>query len=138
MIRTYTELITLPTFEERFKYLRLNGQVGYETFGFDRWLNQYFYRTPEWRKARRDVIIRDCGYDLACQDRPINNQRILVHHMNPISVDDINERSDLLLNPEYLITTIEATHNAIHYGDESLLPRSKPIERLPNDMCPWR
>ena len=138
MIRTYSELITFQTFEERFEYLKLNGQVGIDTFGFDRWLNQVFYRTPEWRKARRDAIIRDCGFDLACENRPINGQRMIVHHMNPISVDDINERSDWLLNLEYLITTTESTHNAIHYGDSSLLLYSKPIERLPNDTCPWR
>lgn len=138
MIRTYSELILLPTFEERFKYLKLDGVVGKETFGFDRWLNQVFYRTPEWRRARRDAIIRDCGYDLACEERPINGQQIIVHHMNPISVEDIKERSEFLLNPEFLITTIEETHRALHYGDESLLIRSKPIERYPNDTCPWR
>lgn len=138
MIRTYSELILLPTFEERFKYLKLDGVVGKETFGFDRWLNQVFYRTPEWRRARRDAIIRDCGYDLACKERPINGQQIIVHHMNPISVEDIKERSEFLLNPEFLITTIEETHRALHYGDESLLVRSKPIERYPNDTCPWR
>lgn len=139
MIRTYTELISLPTFEERFKYLKLNGEVGKETFGFDRWLNQNFYHLDhEWKKARREVIIRDCGYDLACEDHPIpNGVRFIIHHMNPISQDDIVNRTRFLLDPEYLITTIDSTHNAIHYGDESLL-RYKPIERIPNDTCPWR
>lgn len=140
MIRTYTELITLPTFEERFEYLRLSGKVGSETFGFDRWLNQNLYQHDiEWKRARRDVIIRDCGYDLGCEDHPIpNGVKLIVHHMNPISKDDILKRSEFLFNPEYLITTIDSTHNAIHYGDGSLLVLSKPIERLPNDTCPWR
>lgn len=139
MIRTYTELISLLTFEERFKYLKLNGEVGKETFGFDRWLNQNFYHLDlEWKKARREVIIRDCGYDLACEDHPISNGvRFIIHHMNPITQDDIINRTKFLLDPEYLITTIDSTHNAIHYGDESLL-RYKPIERTPNDTCPWR
>lgn len=140
MIRSYTELIRLPSFEERFSYLRLNGIVGKETFGFDRWLNQNFYHKDyEWRKARRDVIIRDCGYDLGCETNPIpNGVRFIVHHMNPITEEDIVKRTPFLLDPEYLITTTEMTHNAIHYGDESLLLLNKPIERLPNDMCPWR
>lgn len=137
-IRTYTELIDLPTFEERFTYLQLNGGVGEETFGFDRWLNQVFYRTPEWRAMRNRIIARDLGCDLACPDREIFGERIIVHHMNPISLNDIRARSDYLLNPDYLITTTDSTHNAIHYGDESLLMLSKPIERRPNDTCPWR
>ena len=140
MIRTYTNLIKLPTFEERFEYLRLDGVVGKETFGFDRWLNQNFYHLDlEWKRARRIVIIRDCGYDLGCEDRPVpNGTRLIIHHMNPITQDDITKRTRFLLDPEYLITTIDSTHNAIHYGDKSLLLRSKPIERLPNDTCPWR
>lgn len=140
MIRTYTDLIKLPTFEERFEYLRLDGVVGKETFGFDRWLNQNFYHLDlEWKRARRIVIIRDCGYDLGCEDRPVpNGTRLIIHHMNPITQDDITKRTRFLLDPEYLITTIDSTHNAIHYGDKSLLLRSKPIERLPNDTCPWR
>lgn len=140
MIRTYTDLVKLPTFEERFEYLRLDGVVGKETFGFDRWLNQNFYHLDlEWKRARRTVIIRDCGYDLGCEDHPIpNGTRFIIHHMNPITQDDIVKRTRFLIDPEYLITTIDSTHNAIHYGDESLLLRSKPIERLPNDTCPWR
>lgn len=140
MIRTYTDLIKLPTFEERFEYLRLDGVVGKETFGFDRWLNQNFYHLDlEWKRARRIVIIRDCGHDLGCEDRPVpNGTRLIIHHMNPITQDDITKRTRFLLDPEYLITTIDSTHNAIHYGDKSLLLRSKPIERLPNDTCPWR
>ena len=135
-IRTYSELITLPTFKERYKYLRLNGRVGEETFGFDRYLNQKFYNDPEWLRIRDQVIIRDNGCDLAMPDREIKT-RILVHHMNPIDKEDILRRSDFLLNPEYLICTIKATHDAIHYGDESKLIIMPP-ERRPNDTCPWR
>lgn len=135
-IRTYSELIKLQTFEERFRYLQLNGRVGEETFGFDRYLNQKFYNDPEWLRIRDHVIIRDNGCDLAMPDREIKT-RILVHHMNPIDKEDILRRSDFLLNPEYLICTIKATHDAIHYGDESKLIIMPP-ERRPNDTCPWR
>lgn len=135
-IRTYSELIKLQTFEERFRYLQLNGRVGEETFGFDRYLNQKFYNDPEWLRIRDQVIIRDNGCDLAMPDREIKT-RILVHHMNPINKEDILRRSDFLLNPEYLICTIKATHDAIHYGDESKLIIMPP-ERRPNDTCPWR
>ena len=135
-IRTYSELITLPTFEERYQYLRLNGRVGEETFGFDRWLNQKFYKDPEWLRIRDEVIIRDNGCDLAIQGREIYS-RILIHHMNPITKDDILQRSKYLLDPEYLICTIKNTHDAIHYGDENLLVKG-PVERKPNDTCPWR
>lgn len=135
-IRTYSELIKLRTFEERFQYLQLNGRVGEETFGFDRYLNQKFYNDPEWLRIRDQVIIRDNGCDLAMPDREIRT-RILVHHMNPIDKEDILRRSDFLLNPEYLICTIKATHDAIHYGDESKLIIMPP-ERRPNDTCPWR
>lgn len=138
MIRTYEELITFPTFDERFKYLKLSSAIGEETFGFDRWLNQVFYRSLEWKKVRRDVIIRDCGYDLGCETHPINGQLLIVHHMNPIVIDDIKKRADALLNLSYLITTTDATHKAIHYGDLNYLDKGKVIERLPNDMCPWR
>lgn len=136
IIRTYSELITLPTFEERFNYLKLKGQVGKDTFGFDRWLNQIFYRDPEWKSVRDYVIVRDNGCDLGVDGYEING-RILVHHMNPISKEDILERSKYLLDPEFLISTIHNTHNAIHYGDEDLLIK-KPIERTKNDTCPWK
>jgi len=135
-IRTYSELITIPTFEERYKYLRLGGRVGKETFGFDRYLNQIFYNSNEWKSIRDFVIIRDGGCDLAMEDREIHG-RILVHHMNPIDQDDIVHRSKYLLDPEYLICTVKNTHDAIHYGDESLLILP-PIERTKNDTCPWR
>lgn len=135
-IRTYSELITLPTFEERYAYLRLDGEVGKETFGFDRYLNQTFYKTKEWLAIRNEVIIRDHGCDLGIADREIHG-RILIHHMNPITKEDILRRSKFLLDPEYLISTIKATHDAIHYGDESLLYVG-PIERSRNDTCPWK
>ena len=136
IIRTYSELVTLPTFEERFNYLKLKGQVGKDTFGFDRWLNQIFYRDPEWKSVRDYVIVRDNGCDLGVDGYEING-RILVHHMNPISKEDILERSKYLLDPEFLISTIHNTHNAIHYGDEGLLIKT-PIERTKNDTCPWK
>lgn len=137
IIRTYSELITLPTFEERYRYLRLDGQVGAETFGFNRYLNQIFYRTDkEWLATRDDVIIRDNGCDLGIPDREIHS-RIIVHHMNPITMEDILKRTKYLLDPEYLICTIKRTHDAIHYGDENLLLKG-PIERTKNDTCPWR
>lgn len=135
-IRTYSELITIPTFEERFEYLRLDGRVGEETFGFDRYLNQVFYKSKEWLQIRDYVITRDNGCDLGIEGHEIYG-KVLVHHMNPISKEDILRRSDWLLNPEYLISTIKNTHDAIHYGDASLLITA-PIERKPNDTCPWR
>ena len=136
IIRTYSELITLPTFEERFKYLELGGKVGEETFGFDRYLNQVFYNSDEWKDIRDFVIVRDNGCDLGIPDREIQG-RILVHHMNPISKEDILKRSKFLLDPEFLICTIKNTHDAIHYGDESLLITA-PIIRTKKDTCPWR
>ena len=135
-IRTYSELITLPTFKERYEYLRIGGKVGEETFGFDRYLNQIFYKSKEWLDIRDEVIIRDNGCDLGIEGREIHS-KILIHHMKPITVKDILERSDFLLNPEYLISTVKNTHDAIHYGDSSLLVKD-PIERRKNDTCPWR
>lgn len=137
MIRTYTELSKLKTFEERFNYLRLDGAVGRDTFGFDRIFNQKFYRSKEWKSIRDSVIIRDNGCDLGIEGHEIYGHRIIIHHLNPISLEDLEQRTDLLLNPEYLITTIHITHNAIHYGDENLLIRA-PVERTKNDTCPWR
>lgn len=135
-IRCYSELITLPTFEERFKYLQLNGQVGKSTFGFDRYINQNFYRSSEWKRVRNEIILRDNGCDLGMEGYEIHG-RILIHHMNPITIADIESMSEYLMNPEYLISTIHNTHNAIHYGDENLLIK-EPIERKPNDTCPWK
>lgn len=135
-IRTYSELITIPTFEERYKYLKIGGKVGEETFGFERYLNQEFYKSHEWQSIRRQVIVRDLGCDLGIEGREIHG-KIIVHHMNPITIDDIIEASDFLLNPEYLICTLKSTHDAIHYGDESLLIKA-PVERTKNDTCPWK
>jgi hypothetical protein len=136
MIRTYRELSRLRSFEERYKYLRLSGIVGESTFGFDRYLNQMLYRSSQWRKSRDNVIIRDNGCDLGVEDYAIQG-RILIHHMNPITLEDIELERDIVFDPELLISTSHATHNAIHYGDESLL-QSAPIERRKNDTCPWR
>ncbi|MCC8049716.1 MAG: hypothetical protein LIP10_03520 [Clostridiales bacterium] len=137
-IRTYQELIRIPTFEERFEYLRLDGSVGVETFGYDRYLNQDFYqRSAEWKRVRAHVIARDYGKDLACDGYEIYGQKIYIHHMNPISIEDIIHSTDFLLDPDYLITTTHGTHNAIHYGDKSQLPLP-PVERQPGDTCPWR
>lgn len=136
-IKMYSELITLPTFEERYEYLRLDGIVCEETFGFDRYINQEFYqRSQEWKRIRDQVIIRDRGCDLGIEGREIRG-KIIVHHMNPITKEDILTRSDFLLNPEYLICTLKSTHDAIHYGDENLLIK-EPIIRTANDTCPWR
>lgn len=135
-IKTYSELITLPTFIERFRYLKLDGVVGQETFGFNRYLNQMFYKDPEWLEVRDYVIVRDNGCDLAIPDRDIKT-RILVHHMNPIRKEDILRRSKFLLDPECLICTVKNTHDAIHYGNEDIL-LLEPITRTKNDTCPWR
>jgi hypothetical protein len=134
--RTYSELIELETFEERFRYLALRGSVGVSTFGFDRYINQAFYRSREWKDIRRHVILRDEACDLAVEGFDIHAE-ILVHHMNPIVVEDISDRVGHILHPEYLITTTHKTHNAIHYGDESLLPR-KYSPRAPGDTQLWK
>lgn len=136
IIRTYSELSKLKTFEERYKYLRLDGEVGAETFGFDRFMNQVFYKSREWKSVRDTVIIRDNGCDLGMEGYEIHG-RILIHHMNVISKQDIENRSKYLLDPEYLICTTHGTHNAIHYGYDGLLIKT-PIERSKNDMCPWK
>lgn len=136
-IKTYSELITLPTFIDRYRYLKLEGQVGKETFGFDRWLNQNFYHSDdEWRSVRDRVIIRDNGCDLAIPEREIRT-KIFVHHMNPITKEDIIRRSKYLLDPEYLICMTKRTHDAIHYGNEDLLIEDF-IERKMYDTCPWK
>lgn len=135
-VKTYSELIALPTFEERFKYLQLSGSVGADTFGFDRYLNQIFYKSKEWKRLRNQIIIRDNGCDLAVIGYDIY-EHIIIHHMNPITKDDVLNRSDILMNPEYLICTTHLTHNAIHYGNDEQLLRD-PIVRTPNDTCPWK
>lgn len=137
-IRTYSELIKLSTFEERFEYLKLDGVIGEDTFGFDRYLNQLFYISPEWRSLRKDIITRDLGCDLGISDREILDNKILIHHMNPITKEDILNRTKFLLDPEYLITTIDNTHKAIHFGNADFLINQIPIIRSKNDTCPWR
>lgn len=135
-IRTYSELCKFRTFRERYNYLKLGGKVGEETFGFDRYLNQVFYKSPEWMEVRNVVIARDNGCDLGISGHEIYG-KIIIHHMNPITLEDIFKRKEILLNPEYLISTILTTHNAIHYGDASLLIDT-PTERRPNDTVPWK
>lgn len=136
-VRTYSELSKLTTFKERFNYLRLDGQVGKDTFGFDRIFNQKFYTSKEWRHIRDLVVVRDNGCDLGIEGYDIVGQNLIIHHINPISLEDIESKSDILLNPEYLITTTHNTHNAIHYGDDKLLITG-PIQRSKNDTCPWK
>lgn len=137
MMRSYSELIKLPTFEERFDYLRLDGEIGEETFGFDRYMNQSFYRCGEWKRVRDKVIVRDNGCDLGISDRQLYDN-IIIHHMNPVTREDLINNSHLLMDPEYLICVSKNTHNAIHYGDELLLVSTQIIERRPNDTCPWK
>ena len=135
-IRTYSELITIPTFEERFEYLQLKGSVGKDTFGYDRYLNQVLYRSPEWKRLRNQIIIRDCGCDLACDGYDIYG-KVLIHHLNPITVEDVLARSRKVFDPDNLVCVSHNTHNAIHYGDVDLLVTG-PIIRTKNDTCPWR
>lgn len=135
-MKTYTELQTLQTFKERFEYLKLDGIVGRETFGFERYLNQKFYRSLEWKQMRDRIIVRDMGCDLGLPGYEIND-KVYIHHMNPISTKDILDITEYLLNPEYLICVSHNTHNAIHYGTENFL-LSMPVERKPNDTCPWK
>lgn len=135
-IRTYSELMTLSSFEDRFKYLQLGGFVGYETFGFDRYLNQQFYKSTEWKKIRNQVIMRDMANDLACPDHPIAGQ-VIVHHMNPLSIEDLESNPEILLDPEYLICVSLETHNAIHYGDDKILDKKRLVDRKPGDTKLW-
>ena len=136
-IRTYSELITLHTYIERFNYLKLGGKVGADTFGFDRYLNQQFYhQDPRCRSARDKVINKDNGCDLGMEGYEIQG-KIIVHHMNPITIDDIINKRDWIYDPEFLICTVHNTHNAIHYGDENLLFKG-PVVRTANDTCPWK
>lgn len=136
MKRTYNELIKLNTFDERFEYLQLKGLVGKETFGYSRYLNQILYRSPEWKHLRQQIILRDRGCDLAVEGYEIFG-KILIHHINPISLKDIEERDPKVFDMNNLITVSFNTHQAIHYGSEELLLKD-PVERKPNDQCPWR
>lgn len=136
MIKTYSKLIAFPTYEERFRYLQLKGAVGKDTFGYDRYLNQILYNSQEWKRFRDKIIIRDNGCDLACEGYDIHG-RILVHHINPVRVDDVVNRNPIVFDPENVVCVTHNTHNAIHYGDESLLILA-PVERTKNDTCPWK
>lgn len=136
LTKSYSELIKLPTFIERFKYLQLHGSVGIATFDDVRWLNQAFYHSPEWRRFRNQIAQRDNFCDLACSDREIRD-RIVIHHINPITVEDLEKHNPIILDPENAIATNDLTHKAIHYGDESILILD-PIVRKPFDTCPWR
>lgn len=136
LLKSYRNLILLPTILDRFNYLRIKGSVGDSTFGFDRFINQDFYQSREWRQVRIKVIARDEGCDLGVLDYPIGG-KVIVHHINPITAEDIENSSDLLFDLDNLICVSESTHNAIHFGDETLLP-AEPIIRLPGDTCPWR
>lgn len=135
-IKTYSKLIEIPTFIERYRYLKLDGSVGIETFGFDRYLNQALYKSHEWKRVRDQVIIRDNGCDLGIDDRTIYGT-IIIHHMNPITERDIHDRNPIIFDPDFLITVSLNTHNAIHYGDESLV-LNEIVERKPNDTILWR
>lgn len=136
MIRRYSELIRYDTFLDRYHYLNLVGQVGIETFGLDRYLNQTLYRSSKWRRTRNQVILRDNGCDLGVEGFDIFD-KIIVHHINPLTIADIEDDVDEIYDPEFLICCSFDTHNAIHYGDERLLP-SFPVERRPGDTCPWK
>lgn len=135
--KSYLELSTISTFDDRFKYVKLDGTVGKDTFGFDRYLNQQFYKSKEWKKLREQIIIRDNGCDLGVAGHEISG-KIYIHHLNPLSPDDIIESTEKLFDPNNLICVSAETHNAIHYGDESILNKHEVIERQPGDTCPWK
>jgi len=135
-IKTYSELSKIKDFKDRYKYLKLDGAVCDETFGFDRYLNQKFYKSDEWKKIREYVIVRDNGCDLGCPDHKIIDDKILIHHLNPIRKEDIINKNESILNPEYLITTTKKTHDAIHYGNDIVI--NEYTERFENDTCPWK
>lgn len=136
-IKTYSELITLPTFEQRYEYLRLDGIVGEEMFGFDRYINQKFYHDREWLRVRDAVIVRDNGCDLGVLGYEIMYERIIIHHINPMRVEDVINRNPMLFDPENLICVTHNTHLAIHYGDKNLISKA-PVERTKYDTCPWK
>lgn len=139
LIRTYTELIQIPTFIERFRYLKLRGDVGQETFGWERYLNQKFYTSYEWRRFRRNIILRDNGCDLGVAGHEyINDELVFIHHINPLDPKDIADHTEMLMDPENVISCRFDTHNAIHYGDESLIMPFELTLRKPNDTCPWK
>lgn len=139
MTRTYTELMQIPDYLGRYRYLRLDGKVGEETFGWERYLNQNFYHSKEWRDFRREIIIRDNGCDMAHEDHPFGERELVfLHHINPVKIEDIVNHVELLMDPENVISVRQRTHNAIHYGDESFLADFEFTPRTPNDTCPWK
>ena len=135
--KRYSEMITMSEFDGRFRYAKLDGQVGKDTFGFDRYLNQQFYRSKEWKQLRDQIIIRDNGCDLGVPGHEISG-KIYIHHLNPLSPEDITESNEKLFDPDNLVCVSAETHNAIHYGDESILEKNKIVERSPGDTCPWK
>lgn len=135
--KKYSEMLQLSTFEDRYNYLKLHGDVGRETFGNDRYMNQQFYRSAEWKRVRDQVIVRDGGCDLGLPDHKISG-KIYIHHINPLTLDDITNNPEKMLDPENLVCVSHVTHNAIHYGDDTILRTKQLTERTPNDMCPWR
>lgn len=138
-IRTYTELIQIPNFLDRYRYLKLDNRVGEETFGWERYLNQKFYNSNEWRQFRNMIITRDFGCDLADRDHEFaEGEKIYIHHMNPIATEDIVNHTEFLMNPEYVVSCRKRTHDAIHFGDETAIMAYEPIVRFPNDTCPWK
>lgn len=134
--KSYSELIQLPTFLDRYRYLKIGGRIGEDTFGFDRYLNQTLYRSAEWKRFRREIVVRDEGRDLGCDGYEIVGN-ILVHHINPITLEDVLNRDPKIFDPENVICVSHNTHNAIHYGGENLLI-TEPVIRKPNDTCPWK
>lgn len=138
MNKTYSELCQINDYYERFNYLQIGGMIGIATFGCDRYLNQIFYNSPEWKRFRKKIIFRDKGCDMAFDGVEVSGRIIVVHHLNPITVEDVLNRSYKLFDPENVVTVSDMTHKAIHYGDAELIQRIKPIERIPNDTCPWR
>ena len=135
--KSYSEMIAMSEFDDRFRYAKLDGQVGIDTFGFDRYLNQQFYRSKEWKRLRDQIIIRDNGCDLGVPGHEISGN-IYIHHLNPLSPEDITESTEKLFDPDNLVCVSAETHNAIHYGDESILEKNKIVERSPGDTCPWK
>lgn len=138
MRKSYTELLQIPDYIDRFNYLKIGGKIGIETFGSDRYLNQVFYTSSEWRRFRNTIIARDKACDMAFDGFEVSGQKLIIHHLNPITAEDVLNRSSVLFDPENVVVVADGTHRAIHYGDESLLPHLTPIMRAPNDMCPWR
>ena len=137
-MKTYSKMIELPSFDERFKYLKIGGSIGAQTFGKNRYLNQILYNSSEWRSFRHQVIIRDNGCDLGDPDRPITGTKILIHHIEPLTVEDVVNRDSKIFDLENVVCVSFDTHQAIHYGDDKYLNRTKVVERKPNDTCPWR